>query len=66
LIGGWAKAARNNGLRFGVSVHASHAWTWYEVAQGADKSGPYAGIPYDGRLTKADGKGKWCEGMDPQ
>ena len=47
-------------------MHAAHAWTWYETAQGADKSGPYAGIPYDGRLTKADGKGKWWEGLDPQ
>jgi alpha-L-fucosidase len=66
LIGGWAKAARNNGLPFGVSVHASHAWRWYEVAQRADKTGPYAGISYDGKLTKADGKGKWWNGMDPQ
>jgi alpha-L-fucosidase len=66
LIGGWAKAAKNNGLPFGVSVHASHAWFWYEVAQGADKTGQYAGIPYDGKLTKADGKGKWWEGLDPQ
>ena len=57
LIGGWAKAARKNGLRFGVSVHASRAWSWYEVAQGADKTGPLAGVPYDGKLTKADGKG---------
>src|SRR5471030_595121 len=30
LIAGWAKAARAQGLRFGVSVHAAHAWTWYE------------------------------------
>lgn len=66
LIAGWAKAARNNGLPFGVSVHASHAWRWYEVAQRADKTGQYAGIPYDGKLTKADGKGKWWEGLDPQ
>jgi alpha-L-fucosidase len=66
LIGGWAKAARKNGLRFGVSVHASHAWTWYETAQGADKEGPFAGVPYDGRLTKADGRGQWWEGLDPQ
>jgi alpha-L-fucosidase len=28
LIGGWAAAARKNGLRFGVSVHASHTWMW--------------------------------------
>ncbi|GAA5020946.1 hypothetical protein GCM10025794_07830 [Massilia kyonggiensis] len=56
LIAGWAKAARAQGLRFGVSVHAAHAWTWYEVAQGADKAGPYAGIPYDGVLTAAAGE----------
>jgi alpha-L-fucosidase len=66
LIGGWAKAARDNGLRFGVSVHAAHAWSWYEPSQGADKNGPLAGVPYDGKLTKADGKGKWWDGLDPQ
>ena len=66
IIGGWAKAAKNNGLPFGVSVHASHAWRWYESAQRSDKTGQYAGIPYDGKLTKADGKGKWWDGLDPQ
>ena len=66
LIGGWAKAAKKNGLPFGVSVHAAHAWTWYEVAQRADKNGPLAGVPYDGKLTKAAGKGAWWEGLDPQ
>jgi alpha-L-fucosidase len=66
LIGGWAAAARKNGLRFAVSVHAAHAWTWYEPAQGADKSGPFAGVPYDGKLTKADGRGRWWDGLDPQ
>jgi alpha-L-fucosidase len=66
LIGGWAAAARKNGLRFAVSVHSSHAWSWYEVAQGADKDGPFAGVPYDGKLTKADGKGLWWDGLDPQ
>ncbi|MBN1182422.1 MAG: alpha-L-fucosidase [Bacteroidales bacterium] len=62
----WAKAARNNGLPFGVSIHAAHAWIWYEVSQDADKAGKYAGLPYDGKLTKEDGKGKWWEGLDPQ
>ena len=66
LIGGWAAAARKNGLRFAVSVHASHAWSWYEVAQGADTNGAFAGVPYDGKLTKADGKGLWWDGLDPQ
>jgi alpha-L-fucosidase len=55
LIAGWEKAARKNGLRFGVSVHASHAWSWYEPAQ-----------DYDGKLTKTDGAGKWWDGLDPQ
>ncbi len=66
IIGGWAKAAKKNGLPFGVSVHAAHAWSWFETAQRADKNGPYAGVPYDGKLTKQDGKGKWWEGLDPQ
>ncbi len=55
LIGGWAAAARKNGLKFGVSIHAAHAWSWYEPAQ-----------DYDGKLTKADGAGKWWDGLDPQ
>jgi alpha-L-fucosidase len=66
LIGLWAAAARKNGLRFAVSVHGSRAWSWYEPAQGADKDGPFAGVPYDGKLTKADGKGLWWDGLDPQ
>jgi alpha-L-fucosidase len=66
IIAGWAKAARNQGLPFGVSVHAAHAWSWYEVAQGADQTGPKAGVPYDGKLTKADGRGLWWDGLDPQ
>jgi alpha-L-fucosidase len=55
LIGGWAKAARKYGLRFGVSLHAAHAWTWYEPSQ-----------DFDAKLTKTDGKGQWWEGLDPR
>jgi alpha-L-fucosidase len=66
IIAGWARAARANGLRFGVSVHAAHAWSWYEPAQGADRAGPLAGVPYDGKLNKADGTGQWWDGLDPQ
>ncbi|WP_223649093.1 alpha-L-fucosidase [Hymenobacter psoromatis] len=66
IIGGWAKAAKKHGLRFGVSVHAAHAWTWYETARQADKTGPLAGVPYDGRLTAAAGRGQWWQGYDPQ
>jgi len=66
LVGGWAAAAKKNGLRFAMSVHASRAWSWYEPAQGADTNGPFAGVSYDGKLTKADGKGQWWDGLDPQ
>ena len=66
LIDGWAKAAKKHGLPLGISFHADHAWTWYEPAQRYDLNGPKTGQYYDGRLTKADGKGKWWEGYDPQ
>lgn len=66
IMAGWAKAARANGLPLGVSVHAAHAWSWLEVAQRQDAKGAYAGKPYDGLLRKADGKGKWWNGLDPQ
>ena len=66
IISGWEKAARKNGLYFGVSIHAAHAWTFYETAQRSDNEGAKMGVPYDGNLTKADGKGKWWEGYDPQ
>lgn len=66
IIEGWARAARAQDLPFGVSLHAAHAWTWYETSRGSDKEGPKAGVPYDGTLTQADGKGEWWEGYDPQ
>ena len=66
IIGGWAAACKKYGLPFGVSVHAAHAWSWFEVSRRADKNGTFRGQTYDGRLTKADGKGLWWEGLDPQ
>lgn len=66
LIGGWMKAARGAGLRFGISSHGDRAWSWYQAAQGSDPTGPFAGVPYDGLLTKAQGRGLWWEGLDPQ
>ena len=66
LIAGWSAACKKYGLPFGVSVHCARAWTWYEYAQNSDSTGLFAGVPYDGNLTKSDGKGKWWEGYDPQ
>jgi alpha-L-fucosidase len=66
IVGTWAKLARDNGLRFGVTNHSGHSWHWFQTAYGYDPEGPMAGIPYDGFLTKAEGKGKWWDGLDPQ
>ncbi|HTI59900.1 alpha-L-fucosidase [Mucilaginibacter sp.] len=66
LIRGWANAAKKHDLPFGVSIHAAHAWSWMEPSQRSDKNGQLTGVPYDGKLTKADGDGKWWHGEDPQ
>jgi alpha-L-fucosidase len=66
IVGGWAKAARAAGLRLSLTSHGDRAWSWYQNAQRSDPSGPLAGVPYDGIMTKADGKGLWWEGLDPQ
>src|ERR1700683_4527440 len=66
LIAGWEKAARAAGLRFGVSGHAARAWDWKDQTLSSDKSGPKAGLEYDGRLTAADGTGLWWDGLNPQ
>jgi alpha-L-fucosidase len=67
IVGDWAKSARQHGLRFGVSNHSAHAWHWFQTAYGYDGEGPLAGVRYDAAtLTKADGRGKWWEGLDPQ
>ncbi len=66
ILAGWSKAAKSNNLPFGISIHSAHAWRWYESSQMTDSEGDYVGIPYDGTLTKEDGKGKWWEGLDPQ
>ena len=65
LLAGWAAAAKANGLPLGLSVHAAHAPMWFATCRDADKTGPLAGMKYDGRLTAADGKGQWWEGFDP-
>lgn len=66
LIGEWAKACRAEGMHFGVTFHHEYTWWWWQTAFGCDTTGDKKGIPYDGNLTLADGKGKWWEGYDPR
>jgi len=65
VIGAWATAARKQGLRFGVTVHQAFNWWFFQPAHGSDKSGPLAGVPYDGDLTADQGKEQWWQGLDP-
>jgi len=66
VVGSWAAAARKQGLRFGVTVHQARNWWWFQPSHGADKTGPLAGVPYDGELTASQGEGRWWQGVDPQ
>lgn len=66
LIGEWEKAAREAGIRFGLTFHHEYSWWWWQTAFQSDTKGDKKGVPYDGNLTLADGKGKWWEGLDPK
>lgn len=66
VIGAWAAAARQQGIHFGVTVHAARNWWWFQVAHLCDKTGPLAGVPYDGHLTLPEGRDQWWQGYDPQ
>jgi len=66
VVGGWAAAARKQGMRFGVTVHQARNWWWFQPSHGADKTGPLAGVPYDGDLTASQGNGRWWQGVNPQ
>jgi len=66
VVGTWARAARDRGMRFGVTIHQARNWWWFQTSHGSDKQGPMAGVPYDGELTLADGENAWWQGNDPQ
>lgn len=38
----------DQGIRWGITSHLERTWSWFQTNKGADKSGPYAGVPYDG------------------
>ena len=48
VVAAWQKAAKANGLPFGVSEHLGASFTWFQDAHGSDRTGPLAGVPYDG------------------
>ena len=48
ICGLWKAAAEKEGLPFGLTEHLAASFSWWTTNKGADKEGPYAGIPYDG------------------
>lgn len=65
IIGEFAASSKKVGLPFGVSSHDDRFMNWFHPAFGSDAYGPKKGVSYDGRMTVADGIGKWWEGLDP-
>ncbi len=48
VVAAWQKAAKEQGLPFGVSEHLGASFTWFQDAHKSDQTGPLAGVPYDG------------------
>lgn len=42
------KKHEKEGIRWGITSHTERASCWFQTNKGADKTGPYAGVPYDG------------------
>jgi alpha-L-fucosidase len=48
VVDDWQKAAKKQGLPFGVSEHLGASFTWFQDSHRSDHTGPLAGVPYDG------------------
>ncbi|MFC9693433.1 alpha-L-fucosidase [Kribbella sp. NPDC056951] len=48
IVGLWKEAADQRGLPFGITEHLGATLGWWAVNKASDKSGPFAGVPYDG------------------
>jgi len=52
VVGMWQAAARNHGLKFGVSEHLWISYKWFSVSHTSDATGPLAGVSYDGVIPE--------------
>lgn len=44
----WKAAAEKFNMPFGLTEHLGCSFSWWFTNKGCDKTGPYAGVPYDG------------------
>ncbi len=61
IVGLFAKAAKKQGLKFGISDHLWVTYKWFSTSKGSDFEGPLKGIPYDGADPKNFGLYTSCE-----
>jgi alpha-L-fucosidase len=45
----WKKATEKEGLHLGVASHVARTYRWLQPSHRSDKTGPLAGVPYDGQ-----------------
>jgi len=64
VVGDWQRAAKKQGLRFGVSEHLGASFTWFQDSHRADKTGPLAGVPYDGADPRYEDLYHWAAAPD--
>lgn len=64
IVGDWQKAARKQGLPFGVSEHLGASFWWWQVNKGADTKGPKAGVPYEGNDPRYEDLYHWKAAPD--
>jgi len=55
VVGEFRQATLKHGLKFGVSDHLWISYKWFAVSHLSDKTGPCAGIPYDGANPEFSG-----------
>jgi alpha-L-fucosidase len=48
IVGMWKQAAQKRGLKFAISDHLWISYKWFSSSKGSDRSGTFAGLPYDG------------------
>jgi alpha-L-fucosidase len=62
ILGAWEKAARAQGIRFGIAFHGDYSLWWFQPAFLHDLDGPKKGVPFDA-AQNYDGKKTWWKDM---
>jgi alpha-L-fucosidase len=52
IVGLFRRAALKRALKFGVSEHLWISYKWFGTSHDSDKSGEYAGVPYEWQLPE--------------